>query len=182
MFYCLKGNVVNINDKYIVINCNNFYFNILVSNPYGYKLNEDITIYTIFKLVLDEFTCFGFSTALERMVFTKLNLVQGIGPKTALTILKTVTAEQLIHFIKSRNLDALRKINGINGKASILVSELFHKLPNLNLNPAKYQNLQNILVSLGYEPNIVYFALQSIEDDLEEAEALKLAIQKIKNG
>ena len=64
-------------------------------------------VYTYLYVREDRLTLFGFSTPLERTVFTLLLDVAGIGPRTAQAILSTFTAPALIQVVNRGDTSAL---------------------------------------------------------------------------
>lgn len=96
--------------------------------PNGYfeeETNKSIKIYIYEHIKEDAHDLYGFQTMNQKMLFKKLISVSGIGPKVALQILNTYTAEETIEIILSQDIKALSKVSGIGPKtAQRLVLEL----------------------------------------------------------
>ncbi len=66
----------------------------------------------------DALQLFGFSTEMERTLFLSLLKVNGIGPKSAMTILSGAPAAQIIQWIEDANAGALSKLPKIGKKSA----------------------------------------------------------------
>jgi holliday junction DNA helicase RuvA len=78
----------------------------------------------------DALLLFGFSTAVEKMLFEKLISVSGIGPKLGLAVLSGLAAPDLIAAIRAGAVERLVRIPGVGKKtAERMVLELREKLP-----------------------------------------------------
>lgn len=77
----------------------------------------------------DAIRLFGFATEQDRSFFEAVISVSGIGPKTALTIMSEMPAQELAHAIVTEDAKALSKIKGIGKKtAERMVLELHDKV------------------------------------------------------
>lgn len=128
MFEFIIGDVVSIEDDYIV----------LQNNGIGYKLNTSINsmlkleigmknamIYTYLAVREDGLFLYGFTSREEIDMFKLLLLVSKVGPKTALGVLSTLTPNQIKISILNRELNILCKAPGIGKKtAERMVLEL----------------------------------------------------------
>ena len=93
--------------------------------------NISLRIYTYVRE--DALQLFGFKTARERELFTLLISVSGIGPKSAITMLSGMNADEIISAIRSNNLARLTSIPGLGKKtAERLVIELRDKMTTLS--------------------------------------------------
>jgi Holliday junction DNA helicase RuvA len=78
----------------------------------------------------DAISLFGFIDAEEQDWFKLLTTVQGVGAKVALSILGTVSPEQLAHVIAAQDKSALTEADGVGPKLALrLVTELKDKVP-----------------------------------------------------
>lgn len=81
----------------------------------------------------DALQLYGFKTARERELFTRLISVSGIGPKLGITLLSGMSADEIIASIRTNNLARLTLIPGVGRKtAERLVVELRDKLASLS--------------------------------------------------
>jgi Holliday junction DNA helicase RuvA len=78
----------------------------------------------------DAISLFGFIDSEEQGWFRLLTTVQGVGAKVALSILGSVSPEQLAHIIAAQDKSALTQADGIGPKLALrLVTELKDKVP-----------------------------------------------------
>ena len=81
----------------------------------------------------DALQLYGFKTARERELFTRLISVSGIGPKLGITLLSGMSADEIIASIRTNNLARLTLIPGVGRKtAERLVVELRDKVASLS--------------------------------------------------
>jgi len=81
----------------------------------------------------DAFLLFGFEDKLEQALFRALIKINGIGPKVALAILSSITAEELIQSIRDENAQRLTKLPGIGKKtAERLIIEMKDSINTLS--------------------------------------------------
>ena len=95
----------------------------LISVP-GSTLNKlgnpgsAVSLHTHLYVREDIMALYGFSSQQELVLFEQLITVSGIGPKVALALLTTLSAEQIITAIISGNADLLSQVPGIGKKTS----------------------------------------------------------------
>jgi Holliday junction DNA helicase RuvA len=118
----------------------------------------------------DALQLYGFKTARERELFTRLISVSGIGPKLGITLLSGMSADEMIAAIRTNNLARLTLIPGVGRKtAERLVVELRDKIETLSatdasdaatkpepvsevmIEDAAHADALSALVNLGYQ-------------------------------
>jgi Holliday junction DNA helicase RuvA len=138
----------------------------------------------------DAFVLFGFASPEEKEMFQILLGVSGIGPKSALAILSSISTRDLQQCIIDENLDVLTKISGIGKKtAQRLIVELKEKLQKSEVLTRKSANLLPkgeamdealaALLSLGYErseANEALMRVASVKRKLTAEELVKQAL------
>ncbi|MGM9971969.1 MAG: Holliday junction branch migration protein RuvA [Anaeroplasmataceae bacterium] len=183
MYEYIIGNVTKINPKYIVLENNEIGYILIVSNPYSFKLDTKMKVYTYQYVREDINDLYGFITEEEKNLFIKLIGVNGIGPKSALSILACGRVKDVLEAIESRNDAYLRKFPGIGPKASQqIILDLkgkisFDEVKDISLNSQKLVDCEEALVSLGYAKKDVTKALQKIDMDKDEGLIIKEALQ-----
>jgi len=80
--------------------------------------DEEITVYTSMIVREDSMTLYGFESADERDVFTRLMSVSGIGPKIALAALAVLHPDELRRAVRDQDLVALQRIPGVGKKSA----------------------------------------------------------------
>jgi Holliday junction DNA helicase RuvA len=136
----------------------------------------------------DNISLFGFSSAQELALFEQLITVSGIGPKVALALLTTLTAEQIGSAILGGNADLLSQVPGIGKKtAGRIIIDLKTKLEKGWEGEVVSAVLQAdsdavaALTGLGYSIREATQALSSIaqSEGMTLEEKVKLALQQL---
>lgn len=139
----------------------------------------------------DSLTLYGFADVGEREVFRTVQTVSGIGPRLAMTMLATLTADQIREAIASEDVNALIAVPGLGrkGAARILV-DLKDRLGAVN-QPTGAQGpssaswriqVSAALTGLGWSAQEAQEAVTNVAQRTEAAdlgvpEALRLALQ-----
>lgn len=133
----LEGKLVYKHSNIAVIDISGIGFRVNISLQCFDKLpniDSKIKLFTILKPKEDDIQLYGFIDKSERELFELITSVSGIGPKTGLLILSSVTPNEFVKFINMENIIALQKMQGIGKKtAERLVFELKDKVKALSL-------------------------------------------------
>jgi len=149
---------------------------------------DRVSLHTYLYLREDSVALFGFASAEELMLFQQLISVSGIGPRAALTLLSTLSVEQLVSAITGGSADLLSQVPGIGKKlAGRIVLELKGKLGKgwaADVVPAIVQEDADVvaaLTSLGYSLREATKAVSSLADSrkLSLEEKVKLALKQL---
>lgn len=115
----VKGIIAEKAVNMLVIECNGVGFLLNVSkfclDKVG-SVGESATVFTHLVVKEDEMSLYGFYDQFEKEVFSKLLLVNGVGPKMAINILSGVSAEDLSFAIATQNAGVLKNIKGVGVK------------------------------------------------------------------
>jgi Holliday junction DNA helicase RuvA len=104
----------------------------------------------------DQFTLYGFAQAVEKEWFQILCTVQGVGAKSALSILSAVAAERLPVVIAAGDKAALRQADGVGEKLAVrLVTELKEKAGKLALGQAAQVKAETAMTAGGKKAPVV---------------------------
>ena len=142
----------------------------------------------------DEISLFGFENADELNVFKILLGVSGVGPKVAMSLLSTLTVNELRLAVISEDVKAISKANGIGAKgASRIILELKDKLSMEDMLDAAYNdsvavqtaagdvrtNVISALTALGYSGVEAGRAVSRVDGsaDMDEEQLLKAALR-----
>lgn len=155
------------------------------------ELNSDVTIITHMLVREDAQILYGFNNYGQRELFRKLLKVNGIGAKSALAVLSTMSVDEFVAMIQSQDVVAIVKIPGVGKKtAQRLIIEMRDKLGDvanddisLPGNGAQAANLSNMpataqsealiaLQSLGFRPQEVNMLIKQIAKDGMSAEEI----------
>ena len=183
MIDIILGEIEQIKDNSVILKTGSFYFELLVSNPYSYKVGDSSVIYTHLMLRQneDEILLFGFKTALEKALFLKLIKIQGIGPKTAIAILAKDNAEKIIEEIQNGNINYLSSVPKLGLKtAQKIIIELSDKLSQSIYNTSDdLKMVSATLKSFGYSDNLISKAISKIEKSSDLSKMVKDALRVI---
>jgi len=136
----------------------------------------------------DILALYGFSSLHEMSLFEQLITVSGIGPKVALSLLTTLSAEQITTAIMSGNADLLSQVPGIGKKtAGRIILELKGKLEKgwegEAITPVSQPDSDAVaaLTGLGYSIREATQALSSIavSEGMTVEDRVRLALQQL---
>jgi Holliday junction DNA helicase RuvA len=182
----LKGKLQTIGSNWAIIDVGGIGFQVYMPTSTLSTLGaigEEVEIHTHFHLREDNATLYGFATAEELGLFQTLITVSGVGPKLALAMLSTMSAEKLAMAITSGSVDLLTMVPGVGKKtAERLILELKGKIAWIGA-PAELApedtDVLTALTSLGYSVREATRAVATLPQDqkLSLEEKIKLALQ-----
>lgn len=200
MFYYLNGTLAVLETPIAVLDCGGVGYQLTVSNVtaalLGDKIGKPTKLLTHLAVREDGVELFGFISREERESFMKLTSVSGIGPKAAMSILSTMTPDDLALAIASEDTKAIARAPGIGAKtAARVVLELKDKIDK-GMMSASPQSLgtapvsmpmggaltdaTEALMALGYDKNTVLTALKGVDTKGADAGTLiRLALKKL---
>ena len=198
MIASLTGVLTSIGKSEIIIEVNGVGYLLNVTSKLISTLGEigsTLSVFTDLQIKDDKILMYGFTTVADQDFFRMLQTVQGIGPKAALSILSTLTINELILSISSGDKAMISRAEGVGPKvAARVTSELSEKVSNMqlilgkkdisntykesNTNSLKY-NFTNVeeqfldvvedsisaLVNLGYTQSEVFSVVMNIKRD-----------------
>ena len=159
------------------------------------KEGDEILVYTYMQVKEDGMSLYGFSDEEDLFFFEQLINVNGVGPKAALAILSTGTANQIKGHIVNKDAAALTKAQGIGKKtAERIILELCDKVSAVpvdekaeisvgdiagnSISSSEKTNAVLALTTLGYSRNEAEDAVSHItETDLSTEEYVKKALR-----
>ena len=165
MIASLRGNIISLSVNSLLIDVNGVgYSCIIASSTYNYLIDtkkKEITILVHHHINETTQSLFGFHNEDERNIFKLLISVSGIGPKTAIQFLSSVSALELEEKIKSGQVEALTSIPGIGAKtAKRIIIELKEKftsktdndipIDQISFIESDYKDALDELLVLGY--------------------------------
>ena len=195
MIAYLSGKILEKEANLIIVDVGGVGYEVIIPLSTFYDLGEtgeevSLRIYTHVRE--DALQLFGFKTVRERELFLLLISVSGIGPKSAVTALSGMSADEIIGAIRQNNLARLNSIPGVGRKtAERLVIELRDKIAKLSAVSAEemkaegitstqasgddvYDDAISALVNLGYQRNAAEKALKQAMQEGTEISVQKL--------
>jgi Holliday junction DNA helicase RuvA len=151
------------------------------------SLGQPATLLTVLVVREDSLTLYGFLEALELETFDLLRSVNGVGPKSALSILSSLSVQEIADAVASESDAVFRSVSGVGVKtAKLIVVSLAGKLVGVSgetSNSGKSKASVEALVSLGYSEKEATVAVQKVSSqDLSDQQILKLALQQLAKG
>jgi len=189
MIATLRGEVAQIEDNAIVIETGGVGLRVSVPKPLHERLKAGETIFLFTHLVVreDAWHLYGFESQADRGLFTTLLGVDGVGPRTALAVLSTLTIDTVQRAVFGDEPELLSRVPGVGKKTAQKMVLFLHD----RLKPAS--GLEQIgsmsdydsevlaaLTALGYSVVEAQTAIQSIPKDAPQnvEERLRLALQQ----
>ena len=132
MIYSVHGKLVHLEPNLAVVECGGVGYGVRTSAVTVSRLpamGEEVTLYTYLHVTDAGIDLFGFYDSYELSCFKMLLGVTRVGPKAALGVLSTVTAEQFAMAVAAGEFKTLAKAPGLGSKtAQRIVLELKDKL------------------------------------------------------
>ncbi len=201
MFAYLEGKVAEKDLNSLVLDVGGIGFQVTCSMNTVNKAPEKdapMKVYTFLSVREDGVELFGFATREERAMFRSLTNVSGIGPKTAVQILGSMSLRDLTKAIMSGDVNALSRAQGVGKKtAQRIALELKGKVsdeelkailgdeapaaaaPEIVRNDAVKDTLL-ALQSLGYTPQEAQKAVAAVQGQTQDpGELLRLALRNM---
>jgi len=201
----LRGKVNAIYSDCVVIDVNGVGYTVFMTTGALSEISmaSDVTIKTCMVVKEDSITLYGFKNEQERELFKLLCDVSGIGPKTAVAILSTLSVESLALAIAEADLKVISSVSGIGKKtAERIALELRDKIKPFvssltSSDKIKLSDVQSgikanytsdavaVLISLGYTQSESEQAVKSAVFDTESKDVsklIKIALVKLSSG
>ncbi|MBR2374844.1 MAG: Holliday junction branch migration protein RuvA [Clostridia bacterium] len=131
MISYLRGRVLTTTAETVILDVNGVGYEIYCSGSAFRKMSAGgvVEIFTYLQVKEDGMTLFGFDTLRERELFLKLISVSGVGPKMGITVLATLSADELVEAVACADVKRLSAVKGLGKKtAEKIVLELHGKI------------------------------------------------------
>lgn len=160
-------------------------------------VNQEVVLFTHLVIREDAHHLFGFYTREERALFRTLIKVNGIGPRSGLTILSSIEPNEFVRCIVNNDTASLVCLPGIGKKtAERLIIEMRDRLsnwqpavlPGLEIQMTQKTGTSNrsmqdaiaALIALGYKPAEASRAISKIENtQLSSEEMIRQALKEM---
>lgn len=183
MIAYIKGKLVMIQEESVVLDVDGIGYEIICPNPFIYQkyMDQETFIYTYHHVREDVQCLFGFKDEDQKLLFTKLISVSGIGPKSAINMIGTVQVPDFIAAIEQEDEKYLTQFPGVGKKtARQIILDLKGKLSGLftitepnkmetttnTMNESDLTEVQEALKALGYTQG----EINSIKPTLKQSE------------
>ncbi|MBR1615379.1 MAG: Holliday junction branch migration protein RuvA [Treponema sp.] len=192
MFNSLNGTVTGKFPQKIFLDTNGIEWEIIVPDTALDKfphVGEKAKAYVWLQHTDSAMTLFGFATKEDRELFFDLNKVDGIGPKSAVKIMSSISRDQLVSALDSGDLAVLSKIPGLGKKTAqkMLLTLKGHLTLDENSQTVRssapsgeFSDVMEALVGMGYDRKMVESAVAKIVGELSSDGSLDNLTQKEK--
>ena len=160
-----RGKAVSIGKTYVIIETNQTGHIIYVARPNDFEKDKFTKVYIYEHKSEYTEALYGFNTFEERILFENLISVSGVGPKTALNILKE-GVDTPIQFIANGDTNSLSSFPSLGKKiAGQIIFELQDKYQRMN-KPKGFIapiEVKDTLKTLGFNERQITFAIKNLK-------------------
>jgi len=207
MIASLKGVLTSIGKSDIILEVNGIGYLLNVSSKLISSLGDigsNLSLFTDLQIKDDKIVIYGFVDSSEQSFFKLLQSVQGVGPRAALSLLSTLSVDEVVLAISSGDKTMLSRAEGIGPKvAGRIASELLDKVSVFNISNSirntdnKFNNNEqdklnfqendydgnismivediiSALINLGYGRSEVFSVVMKIKNDFSHKKQNKL--------
>lgn len=131
MISSLRGRVLHLDAESVVIDVGGVGFAVAVTGQVAreFHVGDEIVLHTTLIVREDALSLYGFREREELTVFTQLLSVSGVGPKSALGVMSSLTVRQIAEAVAGEDDAPFRRVSGIGPKtAKLIVVQLAGKL------------------------------------------------------
>lgn len=186
----LKGLLLEKTPPHVIVDCHGVGYEVEVPMSTFYNLpalGESVTLLTHFVVREDAQLLYGFGTDRERATFRQLLKVNGVGAKSALSILSGLSVDDLIQAIALQETAMLTRVPGVGKKtAERLLLELKDKftidgLTNASAGASRSASgdVLNALLALGYNEREALAAVKQLPADVVLADGIRQALKSL---
>lgn len=181
MISSVRGTVVHVEPDSLVVEVGGVGLSVAVTPQVARtaRLGEALMLHTTLIVREDSLSLFGFEERDELAVFTLLLGVTGVGPKSALGVLATLTVAQIADAVGTDDDAPFRRVSGIGPKtAKLIVLQLAGKI--VASTPAARgrgdaaaavpAQVVQALVGLGWSERVASESVEAVAGDATEAE------------
>lgn len=196
MIYSVRGKLTHIENNLAVVECAGVGYAVRTSAVTISRLpgmGEETTLYTYLHITENGIDLFGFSDQGELNCFKMLLGVTRVGPRAALSVLSSVTAEQFALAVASGDAKTLSRAPGLGMKtAQRIILELKDKIskeqaatgismPEIPMaaSSSNAGEAINALVVLGYTQSEAASVVTKLDPELSVEDMIKKGLQKL---
>ncbi|HEY5366171.1 MAG TPA: Holliday junction branch migration protein RuvA [Casimicrobiaceae bacterium] len=189
----LSGTLLEKNPPQILLDVQGVAYEVDVPMSTFYNLpaiGAAVALYTHMVVREDAHLLFGFATENERRAFRQLNKVNGIGARTALSVLSGMSVAELAQAITLQESGRLTKVPGIGKKtAERILLELKDKLGadlssavGVHRVPPASADILHALLALGYSDKEAVAAVRQLADNISIADGIRQSLKLLSKG
>jgi Holliday junction DNA helicase RuvA len=178
----VRGTVLSVTTSHVHVDVGGLGYSVQITPQHALTLRvgNEVRLHTALIVREDDMSLFGFATAAELETFDLLRSVSGVGPKSALGVLATLTPDQIATAVAAEDDAPFRKVSGIGPKtAKLIVVSLAGKIvAPMGVTTASApasstaQNVVAALVGLGWNERVAVQAVDEVIDTATDDGAL----------
>lgn len=188
MYEYISGKIADIGPDYAVVDVNGvgYYLCCSATTLQQLSIGNMGKLFTYLYVAEDQMSLYGFGNYEEREMFKKLIGISRIGKKTAISILSSLTPNEIILAVQTDNAKAFDKIAGMGRKtAQRLILELKEKVDESisvaqndekTIREASMHDAIEALIALGYDGAVAGRAVGSVKDFDSVEQLIKAAL------
>lgn len=147
-------------------------------------IGQNATLQTVLVVREDSLTLYGFLDAMELETFDLLRSVNGVGPKSALSILTSLSVAEIADAVASESDAVFRSVSGVGVKTAKLIAlSLAGKISggsSTSASSGKARASVDALVGLGYSEKEATITVRKVSSpNMSDQDILKLALQHL---
>lgn len=184
----LNGILLEKTPPLVLIDCNGVGYECEVPMSTFYNLpaiGEKVVMLTHFVVREDAQLLYGFGSHQERATFRQLLKVNGIGAKSALSILSSLSIDELVQAVALQETAMLTRVPGVGKKtAERLLLELKDKFTidgvaamSANMPKSASHDVLNALLALGYNEREAMAAVKLLDKEIGVTDGIKQALK-----
>lgn len=174
----IRGTVLSVEPATIVVDVAGWGVEVNVAAANTFAQGKEVSLFTHMAVKQDAIELYGFADKDDLRFFELALSVSGVGPKTAMNLLRRAPRQNLEAAIGKRDVVYLTKVVGLGKKAAEkLVVEISEKLSGSGAVDDKDAEIMDTLVALGYTEREARKAVGAIPSDIAGKDArLKAAL------
>ncbi|MGB4270336.1 MAG: Holliday junction branch migration protein RuvA [Spirochaetota bacterium] len=172
MISFLKGNILSCKPTRVVLDVQGVGYEIHIPLSTYEKISTATSIELFIYMVVREnaISLYGFISEEEQQIFSLLLTISGIGPSIAISILSSMTPQQILLAVKNDQITAFKSIPGIGqSKSEKIIFELKRKLKKIDTILSQesattpyMKDAIEALVSLGFDEKQASSSVSSV--------------------
>ena len=147
------------------------------------SVGQSATLSTVLVVREDSLTLYGFLETLELETFDLLRSVNGVGPKSALSILSSLSVQDIAEAVANESDSVFRSVSGVGVKTAKLIAlSLAGKISGglTSVSSVAARASVDALIGLGYSEKEATSAVRKVSTpNLSDQDVLKLALQHL---
>ncbi len=135
MLHAIKGTIYQKGEDYIILESTaGLFFKVIMADPGPAIPGSSVLVHTLLRIKEEQMVLYGFFKEIESKCFEWLTEAPGIGPKTAMQVLRQLTPAELARAVMSEQIDVLTSVPGIGqSSAKKMIPYLSSKMKKYEL-------------------------------------------------